>query len=81
MKEQPFFSIVMPVYGVEAYIEHAILSIMKQTYQDWEIVVVNDCSPDASVKIAEQMAGKDNRIRIIHHEKNQGLSADRKSVV
>lgn len=77
MKEQPFFSIVMPVYGVEAYIEHAILSIMKQTYQDWEIVIVNDCSPDTSVKIAEQMAGKDNRIRIVHHEKNQGLSAAR----
>ena len=78
MKEQPFFSIIMPTYGVEKYIKHAIQSIMEQTYSDWEIIVVNDSSPDTSAAaIAGQLAKEDDRIRIVHHEKNRGLSAAR----
>lgn len=80
MKEEtryPFFSIVMPVYGVEKYIAKAIESIQKQVYTDWEIIVVDDCTLDKSAQIAEKAAETDERIRVVHHEKNRGLSAAR----
>lgn len=75
--EKPYFSIVMPTYCVEKYITKAIESIQKQTYTDWELIVVDDCTPDHSAKIAEKAAEKDYRIRIVHHENNRGLSAAR----
>ena len=48
MTRKPYFSIVMPAYGVEAYIEQAIRSIQAQTESDWEIIVVDDCAKDRS---------------------------------
>ncbi|MCI8584254.1 MAG: glycosyltransferase [Dorea sp.] len=74
---EPYFSIVMPTFGVENYIAKAIKSIQKQDYPDWEIIVVDDCSPDKSARIAERAAETDERIRIVHHKENQGLSAAR----
>ncbi len=47
----PFFSIVMPVYGVEKYIERAISCISNQTFRDWELIVVDDCTPDESARM------------------------------
>lgn len=73
----PFFSIVMPAYGVESYIGKAIESIQKQEYTDWEIIIVDDCTLDKSAEIAEKAAETDQRIRVVHHEENQGLSAAR----
>lgn len=75
--KQPYFSIVMPAYGVEKYIEQAIQSILMQTYDNWEIIVVNDCSKDRSAQIAKQTAEKDSRIRVVNHDVNKGLSAAR----
>lgn len=75
--KQPYFSVVMPAYGVEDYIEHAIKSIVKQTYGNWEIIVVNDCSKDKSAQIAEKAAKQDSRIRVVNHDVNKGLSAAR----
>lgn len=74
---KPFFSIVMPAYGVEKYIERAIQSILEQTYQEWEILVIDDCSPDKSAVIAENFAKKDSRIQVLHHTENKGLSMAR----
>lgn len=74
---QPYFSIVMPAYGVEKYIEKAISSIQRQTFSDWEIIVVDDCTKDRSGEIAEKFAGEDGRISVLHHEKNKGLSGAR----
>lgn len=74
---KPFFSIVMPAYGVEKYIERAIQSILKQTFQEWEILVIDDCSPDKSAEIAENYAKKDSRIQVLHHTENKGLSMAR----
>jgi glycosyltransferase involved in cell wall biosynthesis len=73
----PFFSIVMPIYGVEAYIEEAIKSIRIQTFANWELIVVNDCTKDRSAIIAEALASKDARIRVVHHRANQGVSGAR----
>lgn len=72
-----FFSIVMPAYNVEQYIGKAIESIQAQTYQNFELIVVDDCTPDKSGEIARSYAETDERIRVIRHEKNKGLSAAR----
>lgn len=76
-QKNPYFSIVMPAYGVEKYIEKAIESIRSQTYRDWEIIVVDDCTPDRSGQIAEEAARRDERIRVVRHEKNRGLGPAR----
>ncbi|SHJ51350.1 glycosyltransferase family 2 protein [Hespellia stercorisuis] len=76
-EQRPYFSIVMPTYGVENYIRKAIDSILAQTFTAWEVIVVDDCTPDDSAKIAQEYADKDARIRVLHHEKNKGLSPAR----
>lgn len=75
----PLFSIVLPTYGVESYIAQALTCLRNQTYSDFEVLVVDDASPDQSVAIAQRFADQDERIRIIHHADNQGLSAARNS--
>ena len=64
MKDQPFVSIVTPVYNTEKYLAECIQSVLAQTYGNWEYVIVNNCSSDRSLKIAEGYAEKDSRIRI-----------------
>ena len=66
-------SIVMPMYGVENYIEKAIRSVLCQDYQDWELLVINDGSTDRSREIASLLANTDSRIKIFDKE-NGGLS-------
>ncbi|MEG2305587.1 MAG: glycosyltransferase family 2 protein [Lachnospiraceae bacterium] len=75
----PFFSIVMPVYNVEKYIEKAVESIRNQTYTEWELILVDDCSLDNSGKIAKELAIKDQRIQVLCHVENKGLSRARNS--
>jgi len=79
MEKRPFISVVMPVYGVEKHLKKAVNSVLKQTLQDFEIILVDDCSPDRCPEICNQFAEKDKRISVIHHKKNQGLSAARNS--
>ena len=74
---RPVFSVVMPTYGVEKYIEKAIRSVQAQTFENWELLVIDDCTCDQSAEIACEIAKTDSRIRIVHHEINQGLSAAR----
>lgn len=66
-------SIIMPVYGVERYIARAIESVINQTHEDWELIVVNDGSPDKSREKAEMYSDIDSRIRIVD-KPNGGLS-------
>ena len=75
--ERPFFTVVMPAYGVEKYLKKAVDSIRHQTFSDWELIIVEDGSPDRTGELAERLAGKDSRIRAVHHEKNKGLSQAR----
>ena len=72
-------SIVIPVYNVEKYISACIDSVLSQTYQDIEIIVIDDCSPDKSISIIE--AYQSNKIHIYAHKKNKGLSASRNTGV
>ena len=74
-------SILVPVYGVEKYIERCARSLFEQTYQDLEFVFVNDCTPDRSIEVLEAVEKdypqRENSIKIISHEKNKGLAASR----
>ena len=71
----PFFSIVVPLFNKENYIENTLRSIFNQEFTDYEIIVVNDCSIDESSAKVKSL--NQEKIRIIHHEKNKGLSAAR----
>lgn len=72
----PTVSIIVPVYNAEAVIGRCIESILKQTYKDFELILVNDGSHDDSGKICDAYAEKDDRIRVIHKE-NTGVSDSR----
>lgn len=73
-ENQPYFSVVVPLYNKQSHVRETIETILSQTYQDFEIVVVNDGSKDDSLKIVESI--KDSRLRIINQE-NQGVSVAR----
>ena len=66
-------SIIVPIYNVEKYLNRCIESIVNQTYQNLEIILVDDGSPDQCPAICDQWALKDSRIKVIHKE-NGGLS-------
>ena len=69
-------SIIVPVYKVEKYIDKCIKSIIDQTYENIELILVDDGSPDNCGKICDEYAAKDSRIKVIHKE-NGGLSSAR----
>lgn len=69
-------SIVVPVYNVQMYLPDCLASILKQTYEEFELLLVDDGSTDGSGKICEQYAALDHRIQVIH-QPNGGLSAAR----
>jgi len=72
----PKISIIVPVYNVEKYIRKCIDSILKQTFTDYELILVNDGSPDNCGSICDDYAKRDSRIKVIH-KKNNGLSSAR----
>ncbi len=65
---QPFVSILTPVYNGEKFLEQCIESVLNQTYENWEYVIVNNCSTDHSLEIAEKYAKQDERISIHNNE-------------
>ena len=69
-------SVIVPVYKVEKYIRRCIDSILAQTYEDFELILVDDGSPDDCGNICDEYAVKDNRIKVIHKD-NGGLSSAR----
>lgn len=74
----PNISIIIPIYKAEKYLDRCINSIINQSYQDFELILVNDGSPDKSLTICRAWAEKDIRIKIIDQE-NQGAHAARKN--
>lgn len=70
----PEISVIVPVYNTEKYICQCVDSIVAQTFRDFEVLLIDDCSPDRCGAICEKYALKDNRVKVIHHEKNMGLS-------
>ena len=74
---QPLVSIITPVYNAEKFLSETIKSIQSQTYKNWELLLVDDCSKDNSAKIIEEFKISDNRIKYIKLEKNSGASVSR----
>lgn len=68
----PKVSVIVPVYNVEKYIGRCIESIQKQTLTDWELILVDDCSPDNSIEIIQEYEKKDSRIIVKRHDVNHG---------
>lgn len=68
---------IVPIYCVEKFLDRCISSIVSQTYQNLEIILVEDASPDNSGKICDEWAKKDERISVIHKEINEGLGLTR----
>jgi glycosyltransferase involved in cell wall biosynthesis/SAM-dependent methyltransferase len=77
----PKVSIVIPFYNVEEFIEDCIKSVIKQDYENIEVIFVDDDSPDNALKIVEKYAANDDRIKIVIHEQNQGLGPARNTGV
>lgn len=69
-------SVIIPVYNVERYLRQCIDSVIGQSYENLEIILVNDESPDSSGKICDEYAAKDSRIKVFH-QKNGGVSSAR----
>lgn len=72
----PKISIIVPVYKVEKYLSPCIESILAQTYTNFELLLIDDGSPDQSGKICDEYAGKDGRVRV-YHKMNTGVSDTR----
>jgi glycosyltransferase involved in cell wall biosynthesis len=71
--EQPLVSIILPTYNGSRYLAEAIESCLAQTYGNWELIVVDDCSQDMTHQIISQYVAHDPRIRTIRHETNKRL--------
>uniref|UniRef100_UPI003079CB33 glycosyltransferase family 2 protein n=1 Tax=Phascolarctobacterium succinatutens TaxID=626940 RepID=UPI003079CB33 len=72
----PRLSVIVPVYKVEKYIHKCVDSILNQTFKDFELILIDDGSPDNCGEICDEYAKKDSRVRVIHKE-NGGQSSAR----
>lgn len=70
------FSVIIPIYKAEAYLETAIQSVLNQTYSDYEIILIDDGSPDNCPKICDYYSANNSKIRTLH-QKNSGVSVAR----
>lgn len=75
--QEPFFSIIMPVYNAEKYVEAAVESVLQQSYTDFELLLVDDCSADSSYSVCQELAKKDGRIKLLRTPQNGGAAAAR----
>lgn len=76
----PEVSIVIPAYNASEYIADTLTSVINQRFQDWEAIVVNDCSSDNTREVVESMISQDDRIRIINLTQNMGAPAGPRNI-
>ena len=77
MKKEELVSIVVPVYNAEKFLKDTVRTVLEQTYPNWELLLVDDCSNDDSVNIIKEYATKDDRILLLKNEKNSGAALTR----
>lgn len=70
-------TIIMPAYNCEKYLEAAVESVKTQTYKNWKLLIIDDCSTDGTKALAHRLAETDDRIRVICNETNSGVSRTR----
>ena len=75
--KNPYLSIVIPAYNMEKYIERVLLSILNQSFQDFEIIIINDFSSDNTIEIINQFDLLLYKIKIVEHKQNLGIYASR----
>lgn len=73
-------SVIMPVYNAEKYVESAIISVIAQTYSNWELLVIDDCSIDDSLSVIKKYVEQDERIRLFHTEVASGSPAKPRNI-
>ena len=73
----PLVTIVIPVFNVEKYISQCLESVLAQSYENLEVICIDDCGSDSSVDILSGYIQADRRIRLIKHNKNLGLGPAR----
>ncbi len=74
-RNKPFFSIILPVYNRAKYIAEAINSVLQQTEQDWELIIIDDCSTDQTPEILESFSRRFSKIRVLKNSKNLNIAA------
>lgn len=74
---EPLVSVIMPAYNCERFIEAAITSVVNQTYDNWELIIIDDGSTDSTCSIAESFSNEDKRIRIVKNPINMGVAKTR----
>lgn len=74
MRENPYFSVVMPVYNAEKYVAKAIKSVLDQTFRDFELILIDDCSTDGSYDICREYSERDERVTLVKTDYNKGVS-------
>ncbi len=77
MANTPLIAVVLPAYNAAAYLEEAVHSVLAQTFTDFELIIVDDCSSDETPTIARKLAAEDSRIRIIRNKTNQRAGSSR----
>lgn len=70
-------TIITPLYNCSDFLDDTLNSVLAQTYQNWEVIMVDDCSSDNSVLIAQEFVEKNHRIKLIQLEKNTGAAVAR----
>lgn len=75
--ENPLISIIVPIYKSEPFLRKCLHSVLSQTFEHFEVICVDDCSPDSSVPIVEEFMQRDLRVRLVRHERNLGLGGAR----
>ncbi len=74
MSNNPTVSVLIPVYNAEKYIKEALDSILNQTFKNFELIIINDCSTDSTEKIIKRYAKKDSRILLVNNKENLKIS-------
>ena len=80
INDKPLISIIVPVYNVEQYLNRSVDSLLKQTYTNLEILLVDDGSTDRSSIICDSYASCDNRIKVIHKKKRRIIRCTQYSI-
>lgn len=80
-EEEPLVSIITPMYNAEKYIKDTIQCVLAQGYNHWEMLIVDDCSSDKCLNIANEYAAKDYRIKVIALDKNNGVANARNEAI
>ena len=76
-KQTPLISVIMPLYNAERFVGESIENVLRQTVGDFELIVIDDASTDASAEIARAYAAKNDRIVLMHNELNSGAARTR----